>query len=97
MALNPHIPIEVLKYVIHKVDLVLVRTVNPGFGGQKFNKSRIQKVAELATWRKELNLNFLIEIDGGVSPENARDLERAGADVLVAGTAIFNAPNVSEK
>lgn len=91
VALNPHTPPEVLEFVIHKLDLVLVMTVNPGFGGQKFNPIMIEKVKDLNEWRESGGLEFLIEIDGGVNAENARELEAAGADVLVAGTAVFGA------
>ena len=91
VALNPHTPPEILEFVIHKLDLVLVMTVNPGFGGQKFNEIMIEKVKDLNEWREFGGLDFLIEIDGGVSSDNARALEDAGADVLVAGTAVFGA------
>ena len=91
VALNPHTPPEILEFVIHKLDLVLVMTVNPGFGGQKFNPVMIEKVKDLAEWREFGGMDFLIQIDGGGSPENARELETAGVDVIVAGTAIFGA------
>lgn len=91
VALNPHTPPDVLEFVIHKLDLVLVMTVNPGFGGQKFNGIMIEKVKDLNEWREYGGLKFLIEIDGGVNADNARELEAAGADVLVAGTAVFGA------
>jgi ribulose-phosphate 3-epimerase len=89
VALNPHTPTEILEYVVHKLDLVLVMTVNPGFGGQEFNPVMLEKVKDLNEWREFGDMDFLIEIDGGVNALNARDLEDAGADVLVAGTAIF--------
>jgi len=91
VALNPHTPPEVLEFVIHKLDLVLVMTVNPGFGGQKFNPVMIEKVKDLAEWREFGDMDFLIQIDGGGSPDNARELSDAGVDVIVAGTAIFGA------
>lgn len=91
VALNPHTPPEVLEFVIHKLDLVLVMTVNPGFGGQKFNSIMIEKVKDLNEWREFGGFEFLIEIDGGVNADNARELEAAGANVLVAGTAVFGA------
>ena len=93
VALNPHTPPKVLEFVIHKLDLVLVMTVNPGFGGQKFNPIMIEKIKDLNEWREYGGLEFSIEVDGGVNAENARELEDAGADVLVAGTAIFGAEN----
>ena len=91
VALNPHTPPEVLEFVIHKLDLVLVMTVNPGFGGQKFNPVMLEKIKDLNEWREYSGFEFLIEIDGGGSMENARALEAAGVDVIVAGTAVFNA------
>ena len=91
VALNPNTPPEVLEFVIHKLDLVLVMTVNPGFGGQEYNPYMLEKVKNLNEWREYGGLEFLIEIDGGVSAENARELEAAGVDVLVAGTAVFGA------
>jgi len=91
VALNPHTPPEVLKFVIHKLDLVLVMTVNPGFGGQKFNPVMLRKIKKLNEWRENYGLGFLIEIDGGGGVENARELEAAGVDVIVAGTAVFGA------
>ena len=91
VALNPHTPPKVLEFVIHRLDLVLVMTVNPGFGGQKFNSTMIQKVKALNEWRRHGGFDFLIEVDGGVGVGNARALEDAGVDVLVAGTAVFGA------
>jgi len=91
VALNPHTPAEILEYVIHKLDLVLVMTVNPGFGGQKFNPIMIEKIRDLNEWREYGDFEFLIQIDGGASAENARLLEDAGVDVIVAGTAVFGA------
>ncbi|MCL1989564.1 MAG: ribulose-phosphate 3-epimerase [Defluviitaleaceae bacterium] len=95
VALNPHTPPEVLEFVIHKLDLVLVMTVNPGFGGQTFNAVMMEKIKDLNEWRAYGGLEFLIEVDGGVTAENARELEVVGADVLVAGTAIFKAADRS--
>jgi len=91
VALNPHSSPDVLKFVIHKLDLVLVMTVNPGFGGQKFNPFMLEKIKDLYEWRTSGGFEFLIEIDGGGMAENARELEAAGVDVIVAGTAVFGA------
>ena len=91
VALNPHTPPEVLEFVIHKLDLVLVMTVNPGFGGQQFNPIMFKKIKKLNEWRESGELKFLIQIDGGGGAENARELEAAGVDVIVAGTAVFGA------
>ncbi|MEY2998097.1 MAG: Ribulose-phosphate 3-epimerase [Bacteroidota bacterium] len=91
VALNPHTPVALLKDVLGDLDLVCLMSVNPGFGGQKFIEHTYQKVRELNSMRQEQNANFLIEIDGGVTSDNALALKEAGADVLVAGSFVFNA------
>ncbi len=91
VALNPHTACEVLYPVLDMIDTVLLMSVNPGFGGQSFISSVLQKVSVLAAERKKLGLHFLIEIDGGVGLDNAAALVAAGADVLVAGSSVFNA------
>ena len=91
VALNPHTPVSLLKDVLGDLDLVCLMSVNPGFGGQKFIEHTYQKVRELNSLRQEQNANFLIEIDGGVTSDNALALKEAGADVLVAGSFVFNA------
>ncbi|MDB2587400.1 ribulose-phosphate 3-epimerase [Flavobacteriaceae bacterium] len=91
VALNPHTPVALLKDVLGDLDLVCLMSVNPGFGGQKFIEHTYQKVRELNSMRKDQNANFLIEIDGGVTSDNALALKEAGADVLVAGSFVFNA------
>lgn len=90
VVINPATPAELLLPILPDVDLVLVMTVNPGFGGQKFIASTLKKIKQLATWREEQSLQFEIEVDGGVNPETAEQCMRAGADVLVAGSAVFN-------
>src|SRR5690625_3814812 len=90
VVINPATPVEMIKHVIADVDLVLLMTVNPGFGGQKFISSVVPKIEQLNRWRKEMNLNYEIEIDGGVNVETAKLCTDAGADVLVAGSAVFN-------
>ena len=90
VAINPHTPIHLLKDIIKDVDLILVMSVNPGFGGQKFIPSTIEKVAELKQLINEKKSTALIEVDGGVTDANARDLLNAGADALVAGSFVFN-------
>lgn len=90
VVINPATPAETLLPILDKVDLVLVMTVNPGFGGQSFIESAVPKVKQLDTWRKEMNLSFEIEIDGGVNTTTAKKCTDAGADVLVAGSAVFN-------
>lgn len=96
VTLNPATPIELLRDIINDVDMVLLMSVNPGFGGQKFIPSTIGKVERLRRLIQETGSNALIEIDGGVNLETGRLLAKAGADVLVAGSYIFGAPNPQE-
>ena len=93
VALNPHTPISVLEDVINDLDLVLIMSVNPGFGGQKFIENTYNKVAKLKKMITDAGANVIIEIDGGVGIQNASKLVEAGADALVAGSAVFNAEN----
>ncbi|MCH2043441.1 MAG: ribulose-phosphate 3-epimerase [Saprospiraceae bacterium] len=93
VALNPHTPVSVLFDVLEDVDLVCLMSVNPGFGGQKFIYRTLHKVEELKNEIITRNLKTKIEIDGGVGLQNAEKLLQAGADVLVAGSAIFKAAN----
>ena len=96
VTLNPATPVELLRDIINDVDMVLLMSVNPGFGGQKFIPSTIGKVERLRRLIQETGSNALIEIDGGVNLETGRLLAKAGADVLVAGSYIFGAPNPRE-
>ncbi len=89
VALNPHTPVSLLKDVLEILDLVCLMSVNPGFGGQKFIYQTLSKVKELRDMRDVINSRALIEIDGGVGLQNAEALLKAGADVLVAGSAVF--------
>lgn len=89
ISLNPATPVSTLSCIIDKVDLILIMSVNPGFGGQKFIPQSLKKVEELNKIRREQGLKFLIEVDGGVNEGNARLLGDAGADILVAGSYIF--------
>lgn len=90
VVINPGTPAHVIKEVLPDVDLVLLMTVNPGFGGQSFISNVVPKIKQIAEWRKELGLPFEIEIDGGVNVETAKICVDAGADVLVAGSAVYN-------
>lgn len=96
VALNPHTPVAVLEDVIKDLDLVLIMSVNPGFGGQKFIENTYDKVRKLKQMITAANAQVIIEIDGGVSIDNAAQLVEAGADALVAGSAVFNASNPSD-
>ncbi len=96
VVVNPGTPIEAVLPVIDMVDLVLVMTVNPGFGGQAFIESTMAKVKQLAFWRKEKHYHYEIEVDGGVNAETAQICLDAGADVLVAGSYIFGAEDRSQ-
>jgi ribulose-phosphate 3-epimerase len=96
VVINPATPVDVLYPILPDVDLVLIMTVNPGFGGQSFIKNTLSKIEQIAKWRAELNLDFEIEVDGGVNVETAKLCTDAGADVLVAGSAVFNQKNRKE-
>ncbi|XWO13568.1 Ribulose-phosphate 3-epimerase [Candidatus Hepatincola sp. Pdp] len=91
IALNPSTSEDCLQYIIHKIDIITVMSVNPGFGGQIFLPEQLQKIKNIK--QKYSNNNFLIEVDGGVSEKNAKNIIEAGADILVAGTAIFKNAN----
>lgn len=91
-ALNPHTPPEVLEYVLADLDYVLVMSVNPGFGGQKFLGSQVAKVARLARMRAEAGAHYLIQVDGGVTDRTAPLVGAAGADALVSGSWLFGHP-----
>lgn len=93
VSLNPHTPIELLTDILDDLDLVLIMSVNPGFGGQKFIPNSINKVARLRRMIDERNLSTLIEVDGGVNLSTGKELLNAGADVLVAGSFVFSSDN----
>jgi len=93
VALNPHTPVHLLEEVIQDLDLVLIMSVNPGFGGQKFIQASIAKVEKLSKLIKEKNTHAIIEIDGGVNLETGKLLAQAGAQALVAGSFVFNSTN----
>jgi ribulose-phosphate 3-epimerase len=91
VALNPHTPISSIEEVLDEADLVCIMTVNPGFGGQKFIYSMLKKIERLKESILKQGTNTMIEVDGGVTLENASAIVKAGADVLVAGNTVFNA------
>jgi len=91
VSINPHTPVSSLEDIIADLDLVLVMSVNPGFGGQKFIANTYRKLDQLRELRAQRHGQALIEVDGGVGPDNVRELVHHGADVLVAGNSVFNA------
>lgn len=97
VSLNPATPIETLTEIISDVDLILLMSVNPGFGGQKFIQGTLDKIRRLSEMRKSTGTGFMIEVDGGVNLENAASLIEAGADILVAGSAVFGAEDIVER
>jgi ribulose-phosphate 3-epimerase len=96
VALNPHTPVELLEGIINEIDLVLIMSVNPGFGGQKFIESTYEKVRKMKALITKNGAETKIEIDGGVTSANAKKLIEAGADVLVAGSFVFKSDNPSQ-
>ena len=91
IVLNPQTSLESIKYLLPKVDYILIMTVNPGFGGQKFISEMLEKIEELAKIREEKNYNFLIEVDGGINVETSKACRDKGADILVCGSFLFGA------
>jgi len=97
VALNPHTPPEAIRYLLQQLYMVLVMSVNPGFGGQKFIPFCLDKVRDLKKMIDEAGADTLIQIDGGVTLDNARELTEAGVDVLVSGSAFFKYPPYGER
>ncbi len=93
VALNPHTPVESLRDILEELDLVCIMSVNPGFGGQKFIPHTLEKIRALKQMIVQQNASCLIEVDGGVTLENAGSILRAGVDVLVAGSTVFKSAN----
>jgi ribulose-phosphate 3-epimerase len=89
VAINPHTAVSLLADIIHDIDIVLMMTVNPGFGGQQFIPHSLEKIRQVRKMSNEKGLNVLIEIDGGVTLDNAASIVEAGADVLIAGSTVF--------
>lgn len=90
VAINPATPVEMIRETLSYVDLVLLMTVNPGFGGQSFIPEVLEKIQKVKQWKDEYGYNFDIEVDGGINPETARKCVAMGANVLVAGSSIYN-------
>lgn len=97
VALNPHTPLCMVEYLLPQLDVVMLMTVNPGFGGQKFIPFSIQKIKDLKAMIKAQGAQTKIELDGGVCPENTAELVAAGADILVSGSAFFKFPPYTER
>lgn len=97
ISLNPHTPVSSLENIVEYADLVLIMSVNPGFGGQKFIENSYRKIEELNRLRQKYNPSLIIEVDGGVSLENTPKLLAAGADALVAGNAVFSASDITRQ
>ena len=97
VALNPATSLTTLENVLDDVDMVLIMSVNPGFGGQSFIENSIAKIAKLKEMREAAGKDFLIEVDGGVTLDNAVRIAQAGADILVAGSAVFGADSPGER
>jgi ribulose-phosphate 3-epimerase len=96
VSLNPHTPPEHVEYVLEFLDMVLVMTVNPGFGGQSFIEACLPKIEKLAGWISRRGLKARIEVDGGIAPDTVPRVVSAGATVLVAGTAVFSKPDYAK-
>ena len=96
VALNPATPVSSIEWVIDELDFILIMSVNPGFGGQKFIKSSIDKIIELSRLLKEKNSNAIIQVDGGINSETIKSVSDAGATSFVAGSAIFNTDDYKE-
>lgn len=96
VAINPHTPVSVLEDIIQDIDLLLIMSVNPGFGGQSFIENTYKKVVQAKELINSFNSRALIEVDGGVTTKNAKKLIEAGADALVAGSFVFNSDNPKE-
>ena len=96
VALNPGTPVSVLKDIIPEIDMVLIMSVNPGFGGQKFIPYAINKIKEVFEMKQKYNKNLHIQVDGGVDKTNIKQIVEAGADVIVAGSAVFKNDEIEE-
>lgn len=97
VALNPATPLAALDYILEEADLILIMSVNPGFGGQKFIPSALRKVRELKALKEKQGLGFTIEIDGGVSLDNVKTITDAGVELVVAGSSVFKADDVKAR
>lgn len=97
VSLNPATPLENIEYILEYIDMILIMTINPGFGGQKYIKSMDRKISDLRKIIDNRNLDILIEVDGGIKLDNAKAVLDLGADILVVGSGIFEAEDVVER
>lgn len=97
VAINPGTPVSSLESIMDEVDMVLVMSVNPGFGGQSFIPYSLEKIRQVRALAEQQNREILIQVDGGIGLENAKEVIEAGANVLVAGSAVYNAPDVTAR
>lgn len=97
VVINPGTPLSAIEYVLDLVDQVLIMTVNPGFGGQTFIESSLDKIAQLKEWKETKGYTYDIEVDGGIAPETAKRCKEAGANVFVAGSYIYNSESPKEQ
>lgn len=97
VVLNPATPVSLLEDIIYMVDMVLVMTVNPGFGGQSFIPETLNKIKQLNQWKKDKELDYEIEVDGGINAETAKACAEAGATVFVAGSYVYNSDDVTKQ
>lgn len=95
ITLNPRTPVETVLPYLEQVDVIMVMTVEPGFGGQRFMESQISKIKQLAQWKQQKGLSYDIEVDGGITLENVREVLDAGATVIVAGSAVFGKKDIA--
>lgn len=96
VALNPATPVETIKHVLKDLDMVLIMTVNPGFGGQSFIEGMLDKIKELRSMIKDMGLEVDIQVDGGIKEENIHKVVEAGANIIVAGSAIFGSDDIAQ-
>lgn len=95
VAINPSTPVESLTEIMGIADLILVMSVNPGYGGQKFISNSLKKIKKLADWKKGYDLSYMIEVDGGVSLSNVKEISEAGCEVFVAGSSVYGSKNIN--
>lgn len=95
ITIKPKTPVECIRPYLQDLDMVLVMTVEPGFGGQKFMEDQVPKIKQLAQWKKDLGLSYDIEVDGGITLENVRTVLDAGANIIVAGSAVFGKEDIA--